>query len=384
MLQMSRQKLRYHMRDRKKHGRLRPSKVEKCQPESQSNIRVPQDLDTEHTENASQTHEKVAECERVRSPIHTQQNPTEPHLTLPSFNLAPTTNAQPLAAYTKTGRKQDNIKLAPKRGTAKAKPKASSADAKPRRKGKEVIEGYGVDDTPRAFQRLINQQTNKRHISGLDEGEDRRAKKAKTSNKPAKENAAAKDAPEMPKIQPGERMSDYNARVDQAIKISGLIQKGKAVEGIKERRTKKEKQMHKLYATWREEEEKIKEQREEAREKQEELDEENAAKYGENVKLPGGKRARAIGESDDKEGDIWASLKEKRGARPKLNDVVQAPPELVKPKEKFKPIRGARVDVSNVPNKSGSLMKREELGDARREVIERYRAMMKTQRGEGL
>ena len=307
------------------------------------------------------------------------------HLTkLPSFNLAPTTNAQPLAAYTKTGRKQDNIKLAPKRGTAKAKPKASSADAKPRRKGKEVIEGYGVDDTPRAFQRLINQQTNKRHISGLDEGEDRRAKKAKTSNKPAKENAAAKDAPEMPKIQPGERMSDYNARVDQAIKISGLIQKGKAVEGIKERRTKKEKQMHKLYATWREEEEKIKEQREEAREKQEELDEENAAKYGENVKLPGGKRARAIGESDDKEGDIWASLKEKRGARPKLNDVVQAPPELVKPKEKFKPIRGARVDVSNVPNKSGSLMKREELGDARREVIERYRAMMKTQRGEGL
>lgn len=26
--------LRYHMRDRKKHGLLRPSKVEKCQPES--------------------------------------------------------------------------------------------------------------------------------------------------------------------------------------------------------------------------------------------------------------------------------------------------------------------------------------------------------------
>jgi hypothetical protein len=249
-----------------------------------------------------------------------------------------------------------------------------------------------VDDTPRAFQRLIAQQTNKRHISGLDEGGDRRAsKKAKTSNtdKPAKENSAAakkkdKDAPEMPKIQPGERMSDYNARVDQAIKISGLIQKGKAVEGIKERRTKKEKQMHKLYATWREEEEKIQEKREEAREKQEEEDEENAAKYGENIKFQGGKRSRAIGESDDKEGDIWASLKEKRGQKPKLNDVAQAPPELVKPKEKFKPIRGAKVDVSNVPNKSGSLMKREELGDARREVIERYRAMMKAQRGEGI
>jgi len=357
----------------------------------QSN-RLPSDLDKNQQKCLTNTREsrkmRTSKAHPSKStPIY--QVPSNQKL--PSFNLAPTTSAQPLAAYTKTGRKADNIKLAPKRGTAKAKPKAASADAKPRRKGKEVVDGYGVDDTPRAFQRLIAQQTNKRHISGLDEGEDRRAsKKAKTSStKPAKENAAAaKDAPEMPKIMPGERMSDYNARVDQAIKISGLIQKGKAVDGIKERRTKKEKQMHKLYATWREEEEKIKEQREEAREKQEEEDEENAAKYGESIKLPEGgrkgKRARAIGESDDKEGDIWASLKEKRGQRAKLNDVVQAPPELVKPKEKFKPIRGAKVDVANVPVASGSLKKREELGDARREVIERYRAMMKGQRGEGL
>jgi hypothetical protein len=188
----------------------------------------------------------------------------------------------------------------------------------------------------------------------------------------------------MPRIQPGERMSDYNARVDQAIKVSGLIQKGKAVEGIKERRTKKEKQMHKLYKSWREEEEKIKEQKEEAREKQEEIDEENAAKYGEEVAFQGGKRSRAIGESNEKEGDIWAELKAKRGGKTKLNDVVQAPPELVKVREKFKPIRGAKVDVANVPVASGSLKKREELGDARREVIERYRAMMREQRGDGL
>lgn len=230
----------------------------------------------------------------------------------------------------------------------------------------------------------MNRQTNKRHISGLDDGEDRRAsKKAKTS-KPAKKEPE-KAAVDIPKIQPGERMSDYNARVDQAIKVSGLITKGKAVEGIKERRTKKEKQMHKLYATWREEEAKIKEQKEEAREKQEELDEENAAKYGEEVKFPESrKRSRVIGESDDREGDIWASLKAKRGQKAKLNDVVQAPPELVKPKEKFKPIRGAKVDVANVPVASGSLKKREELGDARKEVIERYRAMMREQRGDGL
>ncbi|KAM0700593.1 hypothetical protein Q7P35_012314 [Cladosporium inversicolor] len=298
------------------------------------------------------------------------------------FNLAPTTSAQPLAAYTKTGSKKTNAKLAPKRGTAKAKPKPAS-DLKPRRNRKDIVEGYGVDDTPRAFQRLIAQQTNKRHLSGLDDGEDRRAKKPKTAAKAAKDAEA--QAAEMPKIQPGERMSDYNARVDQAIKVSGLIQKGKAVEGIKERRTKKEKQMHKLYATWREEEAKIQEQKEEAREKQEELEEENAAKYGEEVNsVFKGKRARAIGESNDKEGDIWAELKLKRGQKAKLNDVVQAPPELIKVREKFKPIRGAKVDVANVPVASGSLKKREELGDARREVIERYRAMMREQRGDGL
>lgn len=228
----------------------------------------------------------------------------------------------------------------------------------------------------------MNQQSNKRHISGLDDGEDRRAKKKAKTTTPAKE--PEKLAVDIPKIQPGERMSDYNARVDQAIKVSGLITKGKAVDGIKERRTKKEKQMHKLYATWREEEERIKEQKEEAREKQEELEEENAAKYGEDANFAKRRRSRAIGESNDKEGDIWASLKAKRGQKAKLSDVVQAPPELVKPKEKFKPIRGAKVDVANVPVASGSLKKREELGDARKEVIERYRAMMAAQRGQGL
>ena len=238
-----------------------------------------------------------------------------------------------------------------------------------------------MDDTPRAFQRLIAQQTNKRHLSGLDDGEDRRAKKPKTAKSTKDTEAQAAD---IPKIQPGERMSDYNARVDQAIKVSGLIQKGKAVEGIKEKRTRKEKQMHKLYATWREEEAKIQEQKEEARERQEELEEENAAKYGEEVNSLFKTKRRAIGESNDKEGDIWAELKLKRGQKAKVNDVVQAPPELIKVREKFKPIRGAKVDVANVPVASGSLKKREELGDARREVIERYRAMMREQRGEGL
>jgi hypothetical protein len=60
-----------------------------------------------------------------------------------------------------------------------------------------------------------------------------------------------------------------------------------------------------------------------------------------------------------------------------LNDVVQAPPTFTKvPKDKFK-VRGARVEVEDVPKASGSLRRREELGSVRRSVVEGYRAMMK-------
>lgn len=58
-----------------------------------------------------------------------------------------------------------------------------------------------------------------------------------------------------------------------------------------------------------------------------------------------------------------------------VHDVVLAPPTL---KEKFKVSRnGAGMDVANTPTKAGSLSRREELSNARRAVIEQYRAMMK-------
>lgn len=40
--------LRYHMRDREKHGRLRPSKVEKCQPESAKQHPSPTKVSTQY------------------------------------------------------------------------------------------------------------------------------------------------------------------------------------------------------------------------------------------------------------------------------------------------------------------------------------------------
>ena len=87
-----------------------------------------------------------------------------------------------------------------------------------------------------------------------------------------------------------------------------------------------------------------------------------------------------VGEIDEDEDDPWAVLKSKREAPKGLHDVVQAPPSMnVVPKEKFKVRNGAKVSVANVPGASGmkSLKQREELSEARKEVIERYRAMMK-------
>lgn len=230
------------------------------------------------------------------------------------------------------------------------------------------------------------QTTTKPRRSGLDNGEGppKASKKRKTGSteSPASqpEPVAAPAHKELPKIQPGERLRDYAARVDQAIPISGLTRKGKvAVDGVKERQTRTEKRLHKMYAAWREEDARRKEKLEEQQEQEEEAEEErNAAMGSAALQFPTkGKRRKMVGEVAEDEEDPWALLKERR-ARPKgLHDIVQAPPSFkVVPREKFKVRNGAKVAVADVPSTAGSLKRREELGEARREVIDRYRAIM--------
>jgi hypothetical protein len=190
---------------------------------------------------------------------------------------------------------------------------------------------------------------------------------------------------------PGERMSDFSARVDAALPIAGLINKtvrgGKDPLGLKVARTRKEKKMHKMYDEWREQDRKIKEKRLEALElaEAEEEDEEGDVKWkidmeiSEHKKKKGkGKKAKVIGEIDDGEDeDPWAAVARARNEAPiKLNDVAQAPPQFTKvPKEKSR-VRGARVNIEDVPKASGSLRRREELGEVRKSVVEKYRQMM--------
>ncbi|KAK6849167.1 urease accessory protein [Apiospora arundinis] len=278
--------------------------------------------------------------------------------------------------------------------------KESSKDAPPKNaKRKRETE---ANDAPRAFRRLMALSGGKRTRSGLDNGDDYQSKNKKKKQKSADSTAAAapvvaevKETVEVPKIKPGERLSEYSARVDQALPLAGLISKttkqGKDPLGGKVWRTKKERQMHKLYDEWREEERKIKEKREEELEEQAEKEAEEE-ETGVSWKLhldpdmvggkkgKKGKRARLLGEANDDEEDPWAELKRKRGETRKFNDVAKAPPELPKlnTAKLLKSVRGAGVSVDNVPKASGSLRRREELQTERENVIAAYRKMMES------
>ncbi|KAI4786518.1 hypothetical protein E4T44_13854 [Aureobasidium sp. EXF-8845] len=278
------------------------------------------------------------------------------------FNLPPTAVAKPLPV----GKNAQTV---------------FTSDGKKKRKTEKNV--YKFDDTPKAFARLMYRA---QPTSTPDESE---SKESKTANKKRKRQEDIKQKQkqkgttmEMPKIQPGEKLRDFNARVDQTLPVTGLARKGNQglAPGEKVTRTKTEKRMHKMYDEWRKEDQRIKDKAEEAQEKREEDEEERNALYGEDSGVPtvyGKKRQRMIGESKDSD-DIWAVLKTKRDKPKGLHDVAQAPPQFtVVPREKFKVKNGARADVADVPNAAGSLARREELGAERRNIIERYRAMSK-------
>jgi hypothetical protein len=261
------------------------------------------------------------------------------------------------------------------------------------------------DDTPKAFSRLMAFTQGKKLPKGLDDGvkltkaeKKRKLAEAKGEDVQIKEEVVEKSVIDVPTIRPGEKMSAFSARVDAALPVSGLINKtqrgGKDPLGLKVGRTKTEKRMHRMYDEWRAEEARIQDKRQEAMElaEEEEMDEDGQVKWkvdiesstgtGKKNKKSKGKKKK-VGEIDDGEDDPWAKIKRNRGeGKVGLNDVVQAPPTFSRiPKEKFKVKGGARVDVGDVPKASGSLRRREELGEVRRSVVEGYRRMMKERAG---
>jgi hypothetical protein len=305
-------------------------------------------------------------------------------LTTRSFELPPSQVAKPLPPTT----------VSKKKAAEKKSDDAQKKNGQKRKRG-----GKDADDVPRAFKRLMAYAQGKAPRNGLDNGDAVKGK-GKKKNKPAAKVAAATAAAaeasakkEDLKIRPGERIAEFNQRVDAALPLSGLVNKtvknGKDPLGLKVKRTIKERKMHNMYAEWREMDKKVKEQREEELELAEEKEMENEA-MGVTWKLDleaqgkkkgkKGKRSKYIGEEGGPEKDPWAEIKKKRGeAKVGLNEVAQAPPELKLPKKNLL-VRGAAVAVENIPKSAGSLRQREELQSIREDVVASYRKMMSERR----
>ncbi|KAG9243038.1 hypothetical protein BJ878DRAFT_535489 [Calycina marina] len=290
-----------------------------------------------------------------------------------STDLPPSVIAKPLSAQ----------KSANSNGIFTSEIYTKRVTASKKRKRKDT-----VDDTPKAFQRLMAWKSGAKLPKGLDDGV-RQSKKAKKAVDKQKEDCV-KDVvevkQEVPTIRVGEKMSEFSARVDQALPLSGLINKtaknGRDPLGLKVGRTKTERKMHRMYKEWREQDVKIKEKREEAAELKEEetMDSDGQMKWKIDInkeksgkKCKKGKKKKLLGELDDGDDDPWAQVKRNRAERKVgLNDVVLAPPTFTKvPSEKFT----VKLDV---PKASGSLRRREQLVEERESVVEGYRNMMKS------
>lgn len=185
-----------------------------------------------------------------------------------SFNLAPNSRARTLSVH----QKSESI------FTSDKERKEKLAEKHDQRRRKRSKSGKGAeDDTPKAFARLMAfQKEGKRVRNGLDDGI--REKKNKKGGKrqeqtQAEESVAASSAtlPDhtaLPKILPGERLSDFSLRVDQSLPLTGVPKHStrNPVPGldIKTPLTKHNKRLARMQRDWRAQEAKIRDREEEA------------------------------------------------------------------------------------------------------------------------
>ncbi|KAK0508039.1 hypothetical protein JMJ35_009928 [Cladonia borealis] len=279
-----------------------------------------------------------------------------------SYDLPPTKTAQPLPVK-------------------KSTPTTTTRTNQPFKKRKRPT---NQDDTPRAFSRLLNPTTYRPPRSGLDDGTTSKKRKTTTTTKTSPPPPSTLTHP---KILPHEPLSSFSARVDAAIPFAGVTKNsGKDIPGPREQQTKTEREMQRMQREWREEEKRRKEKMEEENEEGGVVNEEDGvdALLTKRQTKKKGKRKGADMHSGEEEGDIWAGIKAKQlniingqGGLVGLHDVVQAPPKLLKAPSKFK-------DNSSFGKKNGGGMKRKgELSEARRGVVEGYRALMRERR-EGM
>ncbi|KAE8342613.1 hypothetical protein BDV24DRAFT_130123 [Aspergillus arachidicola] len=288
------------------------------------------------------------------------------------------------------------------------KSKKNVKDNKPQDKLQARQKSATDDDTPKAFRRLMQFQTQgKQAPSKPNAGESKKRKRGAENTDNAKQTARKKSAPVVvvdqstdvepqvkPKILPGEKLSDFAARVDREMPIAGMKRSGKPAKSdladIREHKvTKHEKHLLRLQSMWRKEEAEIREREAAEREEREaeledqlELWKEWEVEAGQGKAKKKGAGARKRGGQSADNSDPWAKLKSKDRLNKPANpfEIAEAPPQLTKPREIFKVRGGAKVDVANVPTAVGSLRKREELANERRTIVEEYRKLMAEKR----
>ncbi|KAL5614301.1 hypothetical protein BROUX41_004409 [Berkeleyomyces rouxiae] len=281
------------------------------------------------------------------------------------YDLPPDRVALPLPAL--SGKERRDAAEAKKK---KRKTPANTDDTPHARLQKKRVAEFDSNDAPRAFKRIMRLAHKKQagtitatapqkpKLNRQAEAKKKAAAKAAEKTAAAELKKAEEDKIEVPKIQPGERLSDFAARVDQSIPVVGMANKmqknGKDVLGLKVHRTRKEKKMHKLYDQWRAEERKIQTMRDEDAERAAERDLDSGNRLMDNGIMDGfsydslrptgpmdrddadgesgskkKKKKQKRGGGSKKQEDPWAVLLKKRGeGRVKLHDVAQAPPEL--------------------------------------------------------
>ena len=217
--------------------------------------------------------------------------------------------------------------------------------------------------------------------SGLDNGSRKSSKKDSKPSKPTDSDRLLAPAV-LPQLRPGERMNDFSARVDAALPVIGLAKKTPAVrneDGTRKARNKAQRRQQNMQKEWREIDARWKEKVAEAKEEAEEEYDGIWRSFDDGTsKKKKKKKGRNRGKvAVDDEGDPWAAVGKAQQISTRLiglHDVVQDVPKLtVVPKRKMRIRNGAAVDVDNVPQMSGSLKRREELGDSRRATIQAYR-----------
>ena len=298
----------------------------------------------------------------------------------------------------------------------------TSTSQKRRRRAKASLE----DDTPRAFQQLLNYPLKGRRVpSGLDDNPEPPSKKRKRTTATSTSHALSTNRtsqtlntiPEVPKILPYEPLSAFGVRVDAALPVTGLARSkrggGPEIQG--ERQTRMERKMQRMQHEWRENDRKRKERAEEENDANVIEDDDMGGVTGvfgksrrtaqaANARTKAKKKKKRNGnaqppEPDLDEADPWAALARKRAelvtnplstGRDRglvgLHDVVLAPPKLPSMSRlKTKAgVQGSGTENSHItPPPVGGLRRQAELSAARREVIEGYRRMMQERRGAG-